>query len=88
MRMLTFMILSAIFFQGLDCPGFTGIKIQPHALIRQTIDAFMPEESELLEEQLTDNELKAIGRYFEIPSLGEVYPGIGKALKVLENKKA
>ena len=87
MRMLAFMILSASFSQGIDAPCFTGIKTQAHTLIRQTIHAFTPETSVLLEEQLTDTELKAIGRYFESPSLGEVYPGIGEALRNPNNEK-
>ena len=87
MRILAFMILSASFSQGIDSPAIIGIKTQAHALIRQTLQAFTPVEGVLLEEQLTDTELKAIGRYFETPSLGEVYPGIGYALRDPENEK-
>ena len=85
MRTLALIILSASVSQGIDATSFSTIKEQAHSLVRQTVQAFTPKDIVPLEEQLTDAELKAVGRYFEAPSLGEVYPGIGEILRGSEN---
>ena len=74
------------FIAGLTFAGVAGdvevrhIKQQAYTLIRETIATFTPDEVESPCLNLTQAEKRAIGRYLETPDLGEVYPGIGRAL--------
>ena len=78
--MKSWLVLSTVIGM-LNLTGYAQIDVQEAAqsVIANVLRVSTPEQPAELHEQLTPSEQRAVGRYFETPTLDEVYPGIGDA---------
>ena len=82
-----YMALGISFLNG-HPPDLEKVHLLAEKIIAEVVLAVTPDSPPLEPASWTENEEHALGRYLETPSLGEVYPGIGKALSRLSRERS